>query len=133
MSPNRVVALLTPLVFAPLAGAAAAWLAKHAPGVEVSKDDLQEIFIGGALIALAPAAQWLHGWQNYEARQAEAEQAVELARAAAAAPSVVDEEVEPAEAAPEPDELSLDALLALDELDRPLLHLDQSVVGGGDE
>jgi hypothetical protein len=83
MSPNRIVALLTPLVFAPLAGACAAWLAKHFPGINVDKNDLQSIFIAGALIALAPAAQWLHGWQKHEARQAEAEQTVALANAAA--------------------------------------------------
>jgi hypothetical protein len=71
MSPNRVVAVLTPLVFAPLAGTAAAWLAEHFPGVEIQQSSLQEIFIAGALIALAPAAQWLHGWQKHEAQQHE--------------------------------------------------------------
>jgi hypothetical protein len=88
MSPNRLVALLTPLVFAPLAGAIAAWLANHAPGVDVSPDDLQQIFIAGALIALAPAAQWLHGWQKYEARQADADLAVQVAQASKAAHAV---------------------------------------------
>jgi hypothetical protein len=109
---NRVVALLTPIVFAPLAGAAAAWLAKHFPGAQVAQEDLQEIFVGGALIALAPAAQWLHGWQKHEARQAEAEHEVELTRAAADAG---DEEDAPADAESELDDLSLEALLALDE------------------
>ena len=79
MSPNRVVAILTPLVFAPLAGAVAAWVAENAPGVEVSQSSLEEIFIAGALIALAPAAQWLHGWQKYEARESAAVEAAELA------------------------------------------------------
>src|ERR1041384_5670737 len=83
MTPNRVVALLTPLVFAPLAGAVAAWLANHAPGLGVKEEDLQAIFIAGALIALAPAAQWLHGWQKSESRRAEA--ALEIQKAAAAA------------------------------------------------
>ena len=32
-------------------------------------DKIEAVFIAGALIALAPAAQWLHGWQKYEARQ----------------------------------------------------------------
>jgi hypothetical protein len=82
VSPNRIVALLTPLVFAPAAGAASSWLARHFPGVHVKESDLQAIFIGGALIALAPAAQWLHGWQKYEARQADAETAVQVATAA---------------------------------------------------
>src|SRR3954451_10350817 len=84
MSPNRIVAFLTPLVFAPAAGAVAAWLARHFPGVDVAPGDLEKVFIAGALIALAPAAQWLHGWQKYETQQAETERAVELANIAAA-------------------------------------------------
>jgi hypothetical protein len=95
MTPNRVVAVLTPLVFAPLAGAVSAWLARHAPGVSVQQDDVQAVFIGGALIALAPAAQWLHGWQKYEAREADKEEAVEVATIQTAAAE---------EAAPPPDD-----------------------------
>lgn len=86
MSPNRVVAVLTPLIFAPAAGAIATWIANNIPGAEISARNLEEVFIGGALIGLAPAAQWLHGWQRYEARKAEQENAVELANAPAAAP-----------------------------------------------
>ena len=85
MTPNRIVAILTPLVFAPAAGAVSAWLASPLPGVDIKQSDLQAVFVGGALIALAPAAQWLHGWQKYEARQADAEQAIELANANAIA------------------------------------------------
>ena len=111
MSLNRAVVLLTPTVFAPLAGAAAAWLAKHFPGADVKQEDLQEIFIGGALIALAPAAQWLHGWQKHEAREAEAaQQALELANAQGE-----QEDDEDDEDAPEAGTLSLDELLALAE------------------
>jgi hypothetical protein len=84
MSPNRVVAVLTPLVFAPLAGGVATWIANNVPGAEIPASRLEEVFIGGALIALAPAAQWLHGWQKYEARKADQETAVELANVAAA-------------------------------------------------
>lgn len=40
------------------------------------------VFIGGALIALAPALQWLHGWQKFEAREADIGHAVDLANAA---------------------------------------------------
>jgi hypothetical protein len=99
VTPNRIVALLTPLVFAPLAGAVAAWLAEHFPGVDVDQGSLQQIFIAGALIALAPAAQWLHGWQKHEARQAELERDVALASVTATAASaatlpVFDEGVE---------------------------------------
>jgi hypothetical protein len=57
MSPNRIVAVATPLLFAPLAGAVSAWLAEHFPGFNVDQSSLEEIFIAGALIGLAPAAQ----------------------------------------------------------------------------
>lgn len=87
MSPNRVVAVATPLVFAPLAGAISAWLAKHFPGFNVPQEHLQQIFIAGSLIALAPAAQWLHGWQKFEARQAEMAKDVAVEAAPAAGPS----------------------------------------------
>jgi hypothetical protein len=82
VSPNRIVALLTPLVFAPLAGAVSAWLAKHVPDANISQENLMAVFIGGALIALAPAIQWLHGWQKFEAREADIVHAVDLANAA---------------------------------------------------
>jgi hypothetical protein len=75
MSPNRIVAFLTPLVFAPLAGVISTWAAENLPGVNVSQGAMEEIFIAGALIALAPAAQWLHGWQKWE-QQREAEVAI---------------------------------------------------------
>jgi hypothetical protein len=127
MSPNRIVALLTPLVFAPLAGAIAAWLAEHFPGVEVDQGSLEQIFIAGALIALAPAAQWLHGWQKHEARQAELERDVALASAAAPAPAsfAPEEDFEDGEEFDEPtdeadafdEEDALDEDDALDELD----------------
>jgi hypothetical protein len=71
MSLNRIVALLTPLVFAPLAGVISTWAAENLPGVNVPSSAVEEIFIAGALIALAPAAQWLHGWQKWEAREQE--------------------------------------------------------------
>lgn len=94
MSPNRIVAFLTPLVFAPLAGVISTWAAENLPGVNIPQDAMQEIFIAGALIALAPAAQWLHGWQKFE-------QTREVGLAAAAAtltgPSVAAETLPPQE------------------------------------
>lgn len=81
MQLNRVVALATPL-FAAAAGWVATWLAENVPGVSIDQSALEEIFIAGALIALAPAAQWLHGWQKWEARQSDAQQALEIANAA---------------------------------------------------
>jgi len=80
MSPNRLVALLSP-VFALAAGACSVWLAEHFPGLDVSADALEEIFIAGALAALAPALQWLYGWQKYEQREAEAQLAADKAEA----------------------------------------------------
>jgi hypothetical protein len=112
MSLNRIVALLTPLVFAPLAGVISTWAADNLPGVNVPASAVEEIFIAGALIALAPATQWLHGWQKWEARQAG-----ELAVATATAGTVP----VVAEAAPEPDVADEDLedfdLEELDELD----------------
>src|SRR3954465_8696921 len=70
MSPNRIVAVLTPLLFAPLAGSVSALAAEYFPGLDVPSSALQQIFIAGALIAFAKAAQWTHGWQKYEARGA---------------------------------------------------------------
>jgi hypothetical protein len=133
MTPNRVVAVLTPLVFAPLAGAVAAWLAEHFPGFNVDQNALEEIFIAGALIALAPAAQWLHGWQKFEARQAEMERDVAVAEAtapavAAAAVEAVeaDEETLGLEELGELDELAeLEELAEMDERDAELLAEDE--------
>ena len=83
MSPNRIVALLTP-VFALAAGWSATWLADNVPGMTVSADQLQAVFIAGALAVLAPAAQWLHGWQKYEERLVVADQTASAADAAVA-------------------------------------------------
>jgi hypothetical protein len=128
MSPNRIVALLTPLVFAPAAGAIAAWLARHFPGVKVAPGDLETIFIAGALIALAPAAQWLHGWQKYETQQAETERAVELANIAAAPAALPQGDAGLAgDDAEEFDDRASDASDEFDEFDE---FLD---VGDGDE
>jgi hypothetical protein len=114
MNPNRVVAVLTPLVFAPLAGAVTAWLAEHFPGFNVDQDQLQAIFIAGALIALAPAAQWLHGWQKYEERQAQSAKA--SVEAEHATPQTF-EEAEPGAAADLEDLAAFDELDDLDQLD----------------
>jgi len=84
MSPNRIVALLTP-AFALAAGWSATWLADNVPGMSVSADQLQAVFIAGALAVLAPAAQWLHGWQKYEERMVAADQVASLEDAVVAA------------------------------------------------
>jgi hypothetical protein len=65
--PNQVVVALTPVIFAPLAGAISVWAARHA-GVNIDQSSLQAVFIAGATIALAKAGLWLKGWQEYEKR-----------------------------------------------------------------
>jgi hypothetical protein len=69
ISPNRLVTILTPLVFAPLAGAVSVWAADHVPGLSVDSGQLQAVFIAGALIAFGKAGLWLKGWQNWESAQ----------------------------------------------------------------
>jgi hypothetical protein len=130
---NRVVALATPL-FAAAAGWVATWLAENVPGVSISQDALEEIFIAGALIALAPAAQWLHGWQKWEARQAEAQQALEIANAAPPTLIAVDAGGNGAlyDESGEFDELDeLDALEELDDLDEEMLAEEDAPAPAG--
>ena len=119
MSPNRLVALLSPL-FALAAGACSVWLAEHFPGLSISADALEEIFIAGALAGLAPALQWLYGWQKYEAREAEAQLAAEKAEAGVpdVAVTVAAEEPE------EPEELDDLDLTSEEDFDELLAELD---------
>ena len=72
MPPNRMVALLTPVV-ALAAGGAATWLADNL-GIQVDATELQAIFVAAIVAVLAPAAQWLYGSQKFERHQAELEQ-----------------------------------------------------------
>jgi hypothetical protein len=67
-NPNRMVAALTPVIFAPLAGAISVLAAKYFPGVDIPAGSVEAIFIAGATIAFAKAALWLKGWQEYEKR-----------------------------------------------------------------
>jgi hypothetical protein len=72
LPPNRMVALLTPVV-ALGAGGAATWLADNL-GIQVDPGELQAIFVAAIVAVLAPAAQWLYGSQKFERHQAELEQ-----------------------------------------------------------
>ncbi len=133
MQLNRVVALATPL-FAAAAGWVATWLAENVPGVTIDQGALEEIFIAGALVALAPAAQWLHGWQKYEARNAEAQLAVEIANAAP--PTLI--AVEPGLDEAAFDESPFDELGELDELEdladlEDLDELDEALLAEDEE
>jgi hypothetical protein len=67
MTPNRIVALITPAC-ALAAGWAASWLADNVPGLNISQENLQAVFIAGAVAVILPALQWLHGWQKWEER-----------------------------------------------------------------
>lgn len=133
MQLNRVVALATPL-FAAAAGWVATWLAENVPGVSIDQSALEEIFIAGALIALAPAAQWLHGWQKWEARQADSQQALEIANAAP--PTLIAVEAGGNggffDESGEFDEIDeLDALGDLDEFDEELLAEEEEPAPAG--
>ena len=68
LKPNRVVTALTPLVFAPLAGAISVFAAANVPGLDIDTGQLQAVFIAGATIAFGKAALWLKGWQDFEQR-----------------------------------------------------------------
>ncbi len=72
ITPGRLVAFLTPVIFAPLAGSISVLAARHLPGVDIDQGSLQAIFITGATIAFGKAALWLKGWQDWEKRQADA-------------------------------------------------------------
>jgi hypothetical protein len=127
MSPNRIVATLTP-VFALAAGACATWLADHFPGINVSPDALEEIFIAGALAVLAPALQWLYGWQKHEAREANAQIAVDQAEAGIpdVAVTVTNEEPEEEEDAADEAEEFEDIDLEADDEDFDDLDLEEA-------
>jgi hypothetical protein len=140
MSLNRIVALLTPLVFAPLAGFASTWGAEHLPGVDIPPDQLEQVFIAGALIALAPAAQWLHGWQKHEEREAQALAAaatgfgvVPVAPVEAEPLPEPEDEVDVADEAGEDVEEDVDDLDDLDDLDDFDEFEDTSVADTEDE
>ncbi len=72
ITPGRLVAILTPLIFAPLAGSICVLAARYLPGVDIDQGRLQGIFIAGATIAFGKAAIWLKGWQDWEKREADA-------------------------------------------------------------
>jgi hypothetical protein len=68
--PNRVVALLTPLAFAPAAGYVTVQVARFLPGA-FTASQLTAVFIAGALIAFGKAYKWLDGWQKHEQAKAD--------------------------------------------------------------
>src|SRR5688500_6428160 len=88
MPPNRIVALLTPAI-AVAAGAVSTWLADNVSGLDLEAGQLEAIFVVALAAVLAPAAQFLHGWQKYEQHEEELErEALEADREAAQPPAV---------------------------------------------
>jgi hypothetical protein len=136
MPTNRVVALLTPLAAA-LAGWFSTWVATHFPGVSIPENQLEAVFIAGALFALAPAAQWLHGWQKWETQQAQTEAAVQVATVGAEAePPTIQVDVNQDAGSDEDegfeveDDFGLDDFDDFDEFDDDLLGDEESVPAG---
>ena len=78
MTPNRIVVLLTP-IFVAVSGLIAGWVADILPGVKLDEAELTAVFIAAALAATTAVAQWLHGWQKHEEREALLEPGVEPA------------------------------------------------------
>src|SRR3954452_417259 len=100
---NRLVAVLTPLVFAPLAGSICVLAAKYLPGVDINEGSVTAVFVAGATIAFGKAALWMKGWQDWEQRQEPAP-----AADAGATVDVADLEPDEAEDAPGSDEEVVD-------------------------
>lgn len=64
---NRVVVLLTPLVFVPVAGYVTSWAAVHIPGLPaINPTEVTALFGTGAATALALGYKWIDGWIKHE-------------------------------------------------------------------
>lgn len=76
--PNRIVVLLTPIAFMPVAATVTAWVATHFPGLELDEGIIIGLAGGAALAALTLAYKWLDQWQRGEdiATQADLEEAL---------------------------------------------------------
>lgn len=61
---ERVVTILTPLVFAPLAASAAVLAGKYFPGVDLPTDKLVGLAVTGFLGGVGLAITWLRGAQK---------------------------------------------------------------------
>lgn len=69
--PNRIVAILTPIIGVPVAGYLSVQAAKWIPGhPHYDPAVILGLFAAGALSALALANKWLDGWQQHEANVA---------------------------------------------------------------
>jgi hypothetical protein len=112
MSPNRIVALATPVV-APLAGAFAAWLSQTVPGVDIPAGTMEEIFFVVLGVVAALALQSNHNRFKWDVE----EQRVSMALDAPEPDSFeLDDDDDPVEDGLEGDELEEDEL-DLDDVD----------------
>lgn len=65
---NRIVALLTPLVFVPIAAWVAGLVADHFPGLPpLTSAQVLAVMVSAAVSAIGLAYKWLDGWQKHEA------------------------------------------------------------------
>jgi hypothetical protein len=133
MTPNRIVALITPAC-ALAAGWAATWLADNVPGLDVSKENLQAVFIAGAVAVLAPALHWLHGWQKWELRNDAATTAAQFGFPDATAALAVDDggavEQATADFADEGDGDDYEDLVDFDDLEDTAVDEEEPVPAG---
>ena len=126
ITPGRLVALLTPLVFAPLAGSISVLAARYLPGVNIDQGSLQAIFIAGATIAFGKAALWLKGWQDWEKREADAPATVVDLPDDHAGSGFDEEPAAAQDAAPDGDPVEDEDPVAGEELDGEELGFDES-------
>jgi len=101
---NRVVTVLTPILFAPAAGYVAVWIPQHAsalglPPIHLTSAEVLGLFIAGGTRALIAAYKWLDGWQRHEQQAA---WALDAKDAPPPAPAVVVHNTPPVASVPPP-------------------------------
>ena len=103
---ERVVVVLTGVVFAPAAAAIAAWVGAHFPGVELPANTLVGLGVTGFLGAVGLAITWLRGTQkerdNASAERVAALQSTSRAPEVTAAAAAIATTVAPPAEPPEP-------------------------------
>lgn len=63
LSVERVVAILTPTIFAPVAALLTKWIAVNIPGLHVNSSDITALQVSAIAGAVVLAWKWLHGRQ----------------------------------------------------------------------
>jgi hypothetical protein len=124
VTPNRIVAVYSALLAAPAAGFTCAWTAAHVPGVNIPAGWVGAAFVVGALFAFAACVQWIHGWQQYEARMQDADMYAARVASLETGAAAVSVTPIPAPVAEVDDSDAFDDLLDDDLLDDDLLEDD---------